>query len=231
MSSMDDLSNDESLEYLVLDATDAFWNVPLHPSERRFYTGKLGSQFLVYLRTAQGSRGAPLSWSAVFGLACRLVQSLFFVPGSNHKVPFDAIFNIYVDDPLVILRGCASARRRLLSLIVLTWRVLGIQLAFTKAQYGTSIDWIGWSLHLQLATRSVSCVVRQERLSELAWLSEQILSGNTVSIKSLRTYTGKCQSMASLLYTWRPFISMLWAALYDTSNSLASRWHPSWHPI
>ena len=54
-------------------------------------------------------------------------------------------------------------------------------------------------------------------------MSRDLLRYNTISHKTLRTYTGKAQSMASLLYTWRPFISMLWAALYDKSNSLASR--------
>ena len=38
---------------------------------------------------------------------------------------------------------------------------------------------------------------------------------NVVSIKDLRSYTGKIQSMASLLFTWRPFVAMLWAALFS----------------
>ena len=79
MAALDDCQNcDMEAEQFIIDATDAFWELGLHPDERRFFVGKLAGKFLVYLRTAQGSRGAPLSWAAVFGLICRCVQSLFF---------------------------------------------------------------------------------------------------------------------------------------------------------
>jgi len=45
----------------VLDFSDAFWMIPLHKSERRFFTTRIGSKSYGFLRTAQGSRGAPLT--------------------------------------------------------------------------------------------------------------------------------------------------------------------------
>jgi hypothetical protein len=56
-----ELQPDEELEQLVLDISDAFWGVPLLKKERKFFVAKLGNQFLVFLRTAQGSRAAPLT--------------------------------------------------------------------------------------------------------------------------------------------------------------------------
>ena len=71
----------DDVEILVSDAEDAFWQVPLHSSERRFYCSLLrrldgSTSYLAYNRTAQGSRGAPLSWTVVFGLVCRCALSI-----------------------------------------------------------------------------------------------------------------------------------------------------------
>ena len=49
----------EAVEAFVLDAEDAFWQVPLHPAERRYYCAVLdrpdGSwSYMAYNRTAQG---------------------------------------------------------------------------------------------------------------------------------------------------------------------------------
>ena len=51
------LGTDEQLDLLVLDFVDAFWNVPLMASERRFFVGKLRC----------GSRNGPLGWGGVLG--------------------------------------------------------------------------------------------------------------------------------------------------------------------
>ena len=84
----------EEVEQFVIDATEAFWELGLDPRERRFFVGKLGSKYLIYLRTAQGSRGAPLSWAAAFGLICRCVQSLFHSGDFSRKQPFDTSQNL-----------------------------------------------------------------------------------------------------------------------------------------
>ena len=50
--------NSEQMEWFVLDFSEAFWQVPLAASERRFFCAKLAidgkEQFLVFLRTVQG---------------------------------------------------------------------------------------------------------------------------------------------------------------------------------
>ena len=89
---------------LVLDATDAFWNVPLSPIERRWFVSKVQDKYLVYLKTAQGSRGAPLSWAVLFGLACRLGLSSQVLLIQDAFV-LDTLLEAYVDDPHVSLAG------------------------------------------------------------------------------------------------------------------------------
>ena len=56
---------------------------------------------------------------------------------------------MYVDDPLLIIRGADPVRNRLAAVVVLAWRVLGVNLAFAKAQLGSKVDWIGWELDIQ----------------------------------------------------------------------------------
>ena len=47
------------LEFLIADFKDAFFIIPNAPSERRFCVVKFRGIFYVFLRTTQGSRGAP----------------------------------------------------------------------------------------------------------------------------------------------------------------------------
>jgi hypothetical protein len=78
----DKCTPEEDMEWFVLDFTEAFWQVPLHPAERRFFCAMIDTagvrQYLVFLRTVQGSRSAPLTWARVAALVMRLTQSLFY---------------------------------------------------------------------------------------------------------------------------------------------------------
>ena len=60
---MSHLEPGQEVERLVLDFVDAFWNVPLRQSERRFFTGKIADTSFIFLRASQGSRNIPLSWA------------------------------------------------------------------------------------------------------------------------------------------------------------------------
>ena len=208
-------------EQFVIDATDAFWELGLHPLERRYFVGMIAGEYYVYLRTAQGSRGAPLSWSTVFGLICRCVQSLFYLgePPHNHnrRVPFDADMQVYVDDPWAAISGDTNVRDRNITVMILCWRLLGVRLAFSKARRGASIDWIGATTSIT-DPQTVKATIMRDRLDEVQYLTKQLSQKNVVPIKDLRSYTGKVQSMASLLHTWRPFVAMLWAALYSPAS-------------
>ena len=59
----------ECVEQLIADVSDAFWLVPLEPRERRFFVAKFRGKFLVFLRTAQGSRTVPLTFCTIMSLA------------------------------------------------------------------------------------------------------------------------------------------------------------------
>ena len=57
----------EVIEQLIADVSDAFWLIPLAPVERKFFVAQFRGKYLVFLRTAQGSRTAPLTFCAIGG--------------------------------------------------------------------------------------------------------------------------------------------------------------------
>ena len=107
--------------------------------------------------------------------------------------------------------------------MLVAWRVLGTTLAFPKARRGPQVDWIGANL-LAADNDTIKATIMEDRVSEVKHLTETLCSGNLVAVKDLRSFTGKRQSMASLLHTWRPFVGMLWAALYQP-RALSSAQH------
>lgn len=91
----------DSIDSLVLDFIEVFWQTPTLLEEQRFFaaTAMLRGirKYLVFLFTIEGSRGAPFALAA---LVMRLRQSLFD--------PSEVNLVCYVDDPLALLKGTQS---------------------------------------------------------------------------------------------------------------------------
>ena len=123
-------TQDEELDFLVLDAEDAFWQIPLHPSERRFYCGQLspsqGTRYLAYTRTDQGSRGAHLSWTIALGLICRCAGGALLADRPHSKTKLQ----VYVDDPILAVAGTTHERRVQYTILIIVWQILGVSLSF-----------------------------------------------------------------------------------------------------
>ena len=86
-------------QLMVLDVKDAIWTFPNSKEERRYLVGKYRNKYYVYLRLAQGSRGAPLAWRRFIALVARLCQAVF--------LERELMLQVFVDDPIV----CVGARR------------------------------------------------------------------------------------------------------------------------
>jgi hypothetical protein len=48
---------------------------------------------------------------------------------------------------------------------------------------------------------------------------DRMLNANVISITLLRSVVGKASAIASVLFTWRPFLVELWGALFDAAAS------------
>ena len=203
----------EGIEWAVLDFTDAFWNIPLAFSERKHFVGMARGKFYVFARAAQGSRNGPLAWAAVISVVMRLSQSLFAAPlgDATRRSPEDVRMQLYVDDPAIALRGSDEVRDHNIAKLALCWLVLGLPLAFAKARRGRSVPWIGCQLSIK--TDFVEVTILASKVDDLRRVTQALLHVNVIAIKALRSYIGTVNHFATILFTWRPFLSELWGAL------------------
>ena len=206
-----DMEHWEELIYFVLDFCNAFWLLPLSKAERRYFTAVFRGKYLVWLRNAQGSRGAPTAWAAMAGLLMRCAMSVVGKDGSGRRMPYRCAGHCYVDDPIFAVRGTRRDQHRLIVRIVLAWMVLGLPLAFKKARIGNPVDWIGFQIHQQ-RDRVIGSIPK-EKMQDLLEGTLSLMKGNVVAAKELRSYAGKLVNVSNLILQWRPFLEEIWAAL------------------
>ena len=213
---------------LVLDYSDWFFQVPLHPKERRHFAFASKGKFAVYLVQAQGSINAPFVCGRVAALIARLTQGAF---GTEILK-----LQIYVDDPCISVCGLDRQRDVNLAILILMWRALGIKLAFKKADRGQPVQWIGTTLQLEkVGTASAKVIVtaKERLIEELRASTTRHLRVNLISTKELNTYVRKLNYLAGIVEIVRPYLSDVYAALLskDGMASNAPRgmvWTKQW---
>jgi hypothetical protein len=210
----------ESVSLFIADVSDAFWLVPLMKTEQKYFAAMLGGRYYLFQRTAQGSRGAPLTFAVLMALASRFVQSLLCFATSGDAIP-EGMIQVYVDDPLAILKGSKTRQKRLACLIASAWMILGIPMAFHKAVMSKSVTWIG--VTIEANDSEIVVEVTAAKVAELQMLVRESLTSNVIPVKKLRTLIGKCMSIASVIYVWRPFIQELYAALHGPNHAPNNR--------
>ena len=219
----------QSIEWLVLDFTDWFFNIPLHPDERRHFTIKYKDQYLCYLTQAQGSVNAPIVCGRVAALVARLTQGMMGL----HVMRLQ----LYVDDPCLCILGEQRQRDLSMAIVILFWRTLGVKLAFKKSIRGTKITWIGAQYevtHQHTVNAQVSVKAKQEIIDEIIQTTQQHLKDNVATRRSLQTYTGKLNHVAGIVETLRPFLTDLYGVLHKPTRSKAPPqclWTKQWQHV
>ncbi|CAE7208391.1 unnamed protein product [Symbiodinium sp. CCMP2456] len=66
---------------------------------------------------------------------------------------------------------------------------------------------------VRLSSDQVSVLIPEDKTRDLEALALNFLRGNVVSRKELRSFIGKAMSIATIILTWKPFITQLNAAL------------------
>lgn len=132
-----DLRKNEIAVFLVPDVVGAFWLIPLKVEERKYVCAKVRNEYYCFLRSAQGSRAAPLTFAAVIALASRFLQSVVSTPVHRGMKTEEARIQTYVDDPLVSIRGTPEHVRRLATVVMIAWSLMGFPLALRKATMGS----------------------------------------------------------------------------------------------
>ena len=122
----------EKVEVWSLDFSDAFKQLPVRHQEKRFLAGRTLKGFFIYHTVLFGIKTGPLVWGRMAALIARLTQSALS-KGS---------LQIYVDDPLLTLRGAAKEIEEEMARATLLWSLLGLKIAFHKGTRGTLTEWV-----------------------------------------------------------------------------------------
>lgn len=128
---------------------------------------------------------------------------------------------IYVDDPVLVVRGYGDARRWYLARAILLWAALGARLAFKKASRGTKVTWIG--AQYEVLQQGIKVGIDQQRIAKLQEAMASVSAGK--GLVNLRSLTGELSWVAGLVPKIRPWVTMLWAACHaaDLQHLAASQ--------
>ena len=134
------------------------------------------------------------------------MQSLF-----QTRAGEEARLQLYVDDPIIALRGAEARRRRLASKFVAVFLVLGFPLAFSKAQRGQCVVWIG--VTFEVRKWEIECRIPYGKLQELEEMILGLLKSNVAPVKAVRSLGGNATNISTIIYVWRPFLRQIWTAI------------------
>ena len=195
----------EGLSFMSLDFKDAFKQMEVAASEKRFLSGKVGGRWFVYNRVLFGIASGPLLWGRIGAFIGRSTQSLF-KPGESR-------LHLFVDDPLQVVRGTPSHRFRLHMVAVAWWLALGVKVAWRKGALGERVDWIGAQLVLASHARGLRVTIpdaKREELLEACRAAQSEVGG--IRAHALRRLAGRCSWVAGLVPQLRPFVRQVWGA-------------------
>ena len=91
-------------------------------------------------------------------------------------------------------------------MLITGWLVLGVPMAFKKAKMAQKLQWVGVVIHAMAPSQTVLLEVPEEKLDELRHITLDFGRHNVLKKKAVRTYVGKLEAIASVLYTLRPFL-------------------------
>ena len=195
--------HDSSVAFIGVDVSDAFHLIPLHPSEWKYTLAAVGERLFVFRVLVFGSASAPTVWGRFAALAGRLCAAVLDRAHARAQV--------YVDDPIVTLRGSPAVVQHEGALFLATLLALGLPLSWAKAGGGPEIDWIG--AHLSLDPDSVAVSVPTEKAEAILTELNALKHSTIFPCKRLAPLAGRIAFFAGLIPVLRPFLDQYWAAI------------------
>ena len=106
------LAEYESIKYLVLDYSDAFYMMPVARSELKYCGAWYHGCCYVWLVIPQGSVNGPSVYGRLAALAARMGQGL--------TGPTELRTQLYVDGPCSTVRGTPERSERLVAMLIVS---------------------------------------------------------------------------------------------------------------
>ena len=193
----------EKVEVWSLDFSDAFKQLPVRHQEKRFLSGITKGGYFVYHTVLFGIKTGPLVWGRTAALIARMTQ------GVLEK----SRLQLYVDDPILSLRGTTEEIEAEMSRVTLLWSLLGLKIAFHKGTRGAVSEWVGAKIEVDNVANSLEISVPAEKIEEWLKLARSLKTEPLVSFKAVERFTGKMAWAAGFVLQLRPFVRMLHAAM------------------
>eukprot|EP00913_Durusdinium_trenchii_P012052 g11322.t1 len=200
-------------EMVTADLSDAYCHLPVHPDEHHncLSPGIYPSETLMWVAMLFGFRGAPLLMGRFAACLARIWQSLI--------APSEMQSQLYMDDPMWILRGPTSRRNRNLALLLYTARALGINLAWHKGSRGSQLTWIGVMFEVMQAEAEVKLTVPRKMMEEIRGSLESWESKGMISLREVQQVTGRLSWVAGILPRTRWAVSIMYAVIADVKRA------------
>ena len=197
-----------NVEIMTADFSDAFLNLAISEKERghAVILVKPGV-YAAYRGVPFGLASAPLLWgraAAFIGRATQAVHS-----PEQHRM------QIYVDDPAVAVGGAKADRDWALCRTLMLWAALGARVALHKVSRGQSVKWIG--AKYTIIPGGIEVAVDQERIDRLTQVVQDGLKQKGL-IPKAQSLAGELSWIAGIVPTVRPFVNMIWAAVYSLED-------------
>jgi len=201
----------DELHYFIIDIANAFHLLPLMEKEQKYFCTYTFGKYQVYTVMLFGPKAAPSAWGRFAALIGRLTQAIIG--------PTRGRLQVYVDDPVTAVIGTLQSRSQTIYVILLWWCVLNIPLAWTKAQYGACVQYIG--AEVSITTKSVNARLTKQKIDKALQMLEALMAKPLGSKRHLASMAGLLGFFAGVVPTLWPFIRPLWATLHDRAPSSA----------
>ena len=122
----------------------------------------------------------------------------------------------YMDDPLLIIMGDQRTRDSVVSRLLYTARIFGVNLAYEKGERGSKVCWIGVTIEVNQEGEEIIVGIPQKLIDEI---TQKLTSwSGMVSLRELKSTTGKLSWLAGTLPRTRWAVAMLYGALADAER-------------
>ena len=214
---MYDLIEDKSqvqLELTVIDVSDAFMALPVHPDEHQhtLAPGLEEGTLVTFVALLFGFKVAPLLWSRVASLLARLLQAAVERKHGQHQC--------YLDDAMWCLCGDLQRRNAALAFILTTMAALGFKVALEKGERANAVTWIGVRLAI-LEQQFLAVTLPEKFMEDLINLVSSWNEG-MAPVKELRKAAGKLSWLAGILPRARWVVRVFYGALHGHEKDVMS---------
>ncbi|CAE7359038.1 icd [Symbiodinium natans] len=196
---------EEEVLWLTLDFKDAFKQLPTKQSEQRYLAGQADGRYFYYKTVLFGVRTGPLVWCRVAALVSRATQAL--------TSSVESRLELFIDDPLIALKGTQSMVRWAAARVLWFWLALGLKLAWPKGSLGPEAHWIGAVLKADRTQRAVEVSIPASKIQDWRQAAVAILKRPWTSRRAVQKFAGKMSWAAGVILQAKPYVQMLYAAL------------------